>query len=112
MEGANINKSLLALGNCINLLYQNNSKGQTNFIPYRDSKLTRILKDSLGGNSRTVMIACISPTNSHYEESTNTLKYASRAKNIKTEVRRNVLNASFEVSKYNQIINDLRSQVL
>lgn len=50
-EGANINKSLLALGNCINLLYQNNSKGSTNYIPYRDSKLTRILKDSLGGNA-------------------------------------------------------------
>ena len=62
-EGANINKSLLALGNCINLLYQNNSKGSTNYIPYRDSKLTWILKDSLGGNAWTVMIACISPTN-------------------------------------------------
>jgi len=45
------------------LLYQNNQKGSTNYIPYRDSKLTRILKDSLGGNARTVMIACISPTN-------------------------------------------------
>lgn len=61
-EGANINKSLLALGNCINILSQKKT-GQpqgTQHIPYRDSKLTRILKDSLGGNTSTLMIACIS----------------------------------------------------
>jgi kinesin family protein 18/19 len=58
MEGANINRSLLALGNCINALGEKGNKG--NFVPYRDSKLTRLLKDSLGGNCRTVMIANIS----------------------------------------------------
>ena len=86
IEGANINRSLLALGNCINALHENNSKNLTNYIPFRDSKLTRLLKDSLGGNCRTVMIANISPSNLCYEETHNTLKYANRAKNIKTNV--------------------------
>lgn len=57
-EGSNINKSLLALGNCINILSEKRSK-QTH-VPYRDSKLTRILKDSLGGNTKSVMIGCVS----------------------------------------------------
>lgn len=56
-EGSNINKSLLTLGNCINIL-----SARKGFVPYRDSKLTRLLKDSLGGNTRTAMIACISPS--------------------------------------------------
>jgi kinesin family protein 18/19 len=84
IEGANINRSLLALGNCINMLHENHSKGQSNYIPY--SKLTRLLKDSLGGNCRTVMIANIAPSSSNYEDTHNTLKYANRAKNIKTSV--------------------------
>ncbi len=86
-EGANINKSLLALGNCINLLSDVNKKGS--FVPYRDSKLTRLLKESLGGNTKSIMIACISPSFSCYEETANTLKYASRARNIKKNVTRN-----------------------
>jgi kinesin family member 18/19 len=61
-------------------------KGNTKYVNYRDSKLTRILKDSLGGNSRTVMIAHISPASVHFEESRNTLNYADRAKYIKTKV--------------------------
>lgn len=81
VEGANINKSLLALGNCINILSDKNKIGS--FVPYRDSKLTRLLKDSLGGNTKTCMIACISPSYFYYEESINTLKYAERARNIK-----------------------------
>ena len=56
--------------------------GGTAHIPYRDSKLTRILQDSLGGNSRTTMIACVSPAESNYEETLGTIKYASRARNI------------------------------
>jgi len=56
-EGANINKSLLALGNCINMLSE---KHQGSHVPYRDSKLTRLLKDSLGGNTITIMLACVS----------------------------------------------------
>ena len=55
------------------------------FIPYRDSKLTRILQDSLGGNSRTTMIACVSPAEQNHEESLSTIKYASRARNIKNK---------------------------
>lgn len=77
-EGININKGLLALGNVISAL----SEGKAH-IPYRDSKLTRMLQDSLGGNSRTVMIACVSPADVNLEESLNTLRYASRARNIK-----------------------------
>lgn len=78
VEGANINKSLLALGNCINILSDKAKVGS--FVPYRDSKLTRLLKDSLGGNTKTIMIACVSPCYTAYEETVNTLKYASRAR--------------------------------
>lgn len=87
IEGANINRSLLSLGNCINALCENmktGAGGTKQHIPYRDSKLTRILKDSLGGNSRTVMIANVGPSHSCFEDTHNTLKYANRAKNIKT----------------------------
>ncbi|ETN63598.1 kinesin heavy chain [Anopheles darlingi] len=85
-EGANINKSLLALGNCINKLADG-----LKHIPYRDSNLTRILKDSLGGNCQTVMIANISPSSLTYDDTYNTLKYASRAKKIRTTVRQNIV---------------------
>lgn len=109
IEGANINKSLLALGNCINALCEmtkNGGPGQKNMhIPYRDSKLTRLLKDSLGGNCRTVMITNISPAFAAYEDTLNTLKYADRAKQIKTVVKRNVLNVEFHISNYTKIIN-------
>lgn len=81
-EGISINKGLLALGNVISALTDDKSKGH---VPYRDSKLTRILQDSLGGNSRTTMIACCSPAESNFEEILNSLKYANRAKNIKNK---------------------------
>ena len=84
IEGANINRSLLTLGNCINALCDANTKGiKKPYIPYRDSKLTRLLKDSLGGNARTVMIANVAPSINTFEDTYNTLKYANRAKNIK-----------------------------
>ncbi|KAJ1450013.1 P-loop containing nucleoside triphosphate hydrolase protein [Pelagophyceae sp. CCMP2097] len=108
-EGANINRSLLTLGNCINALGEKASRGQ--FVPYRDSKLTRLLKDSLGGNCRTVMIANISASNASFEETLNTLKYANRAKNIKTHVQRNVLEVNHHVSEYVTLIENLRSEV-
>lgn len=79
-EGISINKGLLSLGNVISALTEESKKNQ--HVPYRDSKLTRILQDSLGGNSRTVMIACCSPAETNYEETLNTLKYANRARNI------------------------------
>lgn len=83
---------ILALGNCIQALSEAHEKGNKNpFIPYRGSKLTRLLKDSLGGNCRTVMIANISPSTSVFEDTYNTLNYANRAKFIKTNIKRNVL---------------------
>ncbi|EAT34342.1 AAEL013401-PA, partial [Aedes aegypti] len=85
-EGANINKSLLALGNCINKLADG-----LKHIPYRDSNLTRILKDSLGGNCQTLMIANVSPSSLTYDDTYNTLKYASRAKKIRTTLRQNII---------------------
>ncbi|XP_032653137.1 kinesin-like protein KIF19 isoform X1 [Chelonoidis abingdonii] len=107
-EGAHINRSLLALGNCINAL---SDKGAHKYVNYRDSKLTRLLKDSLGGNSRTVMIAHISPASSAFEESRSTLTYADRAKSIKTTVKRNLLNVSYHIAQYTRIISDLRSEI-
>lgn len=82
-EGISINKGLLALGNVIAALTVDDKK--SSHVPYRDSKLTRILQDSLGGNSRTSMIACVSPADINFEETLNTLKYASRARNIKNK---------------------------
>jgi len=87
-EGGNINKSLLTLGNCINILADKTRRGK--FVPYRDSKLTRILKDSLGGNTRTIMIACISPSSLFYDETINTLTYAQRALSIKNKVTKSI----------------------
>ncbi|XP_013364088.1 PREDICTED: kinesin-like protein KIF19 isoform X2 [Chinchilla lanigera] len=107
-EGAHINRSLLALGNCINAL---SDKGSNKYVNYRDSKLTRLLKDSLGGNSRTVMIAHISPASTAFEESRNTLTYAGRAKNIKTRVKQNLLNVSYHIAQYTSIIEDLRGEI-
>ena len=79
-EGGLINKSLLALGTCINTLYLNQSKKTCKHVQYRDSKLTRLLKDSLGGNCRSVMITNISPSGSNYDDTMNTLHYANRTK--------------------------------
>ncbi|EPQ04982.1 Kinesin-like protein KIF19 [Myotis brandtii] len=107
-EGAHINRSLLALGNCINAL---SDRSSNKYINYRDSKLTRLLKDSLGGNSRTVMIAHISPASSAFEESRNTLTYAGRAKNIKTRVKQNLLSVSYHIAQYTSIIADLRGEI-
>ncbi|KZO97986.1 kinesin-domain-containing protein [Calocera viscosa TUFC12733] len=109
VEGANINKSLLALGNCINALCE--SGGRTRHIPYRNSKLTRLLKFSLGGNCRTVMIVCVAPTSVHYDDTQNTLKYANRAKEIKTKVSKNLINVDRHVAQYVEAIQRLNSEV-
>lgn len=82
-EGANINKSLSALGNVINALVEQSKGRKGVFIPYRNSKLTRVLQESLGGNSITVMVAAMSPALCNFEETLSTLKYANRAKDIK-----------------------------
>jgi hypothetical protein len=110
LEGANINRSLLALGNCITALVQ----GKGSFVPYRDSKLTRLLKDSLGGNCRTVMISCISPAAASFEETCNTLKYANRAKNIRTNITEAVMNkvdVRTHAAEYDNLISGLRNEV-
>lgn len=88
-EGASINKSLLALGNCINKLADGSKH-----IPYRDSNLTRIIKDCLGGNCRTVMIANVSPSSLTYDDTYNTLKYAGRARKIKTTLSINLVKSN------------------
>lgn len=113
-EGANINKSLLALGSCINALCDPRKK---NHIPYRNSKLTRLLKFSLGGNCKTVMIVCVSPSSQHFDETQNTLRYANRAKNIQTKVTRNVYNVNRHVKDFlvkideqMALINELKQQ--
>nr|XP_033798728.1 kinesin-like protein KIF7 isoform X2 [Geotrypetes seraphini] len=82
-ESIQINSGLLALGNVISAL--GDPRRKSSHIPYRDSKITRILKDSLGGNAKTVMIACLNPSSSDFDESLNTLNYASRAQNIKNK---------------------------
>uniref|UniRef100_A0A7N8XLW1 Kinesin family member 1C n=1 Tax=Mastacembelus armatus TaxID=205130 RepID=A0A7N8XLW1_9TELE len=83
-EGANINKSLTTLGKVISALAEmSNKKRKSDFIPYRDSVLTWLLKENLGGNSRTAMIAALSPADINYEETLSTLRYADRAKQIR-----------------------------
>lgn len=108
LEGANINKSLLALGSCINALCDPRKK---NHIPYRNSKLTRLLKFSLGGNCRTVMIVCVSPSSQHFDETQNTLRYANRAKNIQTKVMRNVYNVDRHVKDYLKKIDEQMNRI-
>uniref|UniRef100_A0A453LWX4 Kinesin-like protein n=1 Tax=Aegilops tauschii subsp. strangulata TaxID=200361 RepID=A0A453LWX4_AEGTS len=109
-DGANINRSLLALANCINALGKQNKKGLA-YVPYRNSKLTRILKDGLSGNSRTVMIATISPADDQYHHTTNTLKYADRAKEIKTHVHKNIGTIDNHVEDYQRMIENLQGEV-
>ncbi|XP_078703332.1 kinesin-like protein KIF27 [Branchiostoma floridae x Branchiostoma belcheri] len=82
-ESIHINSGLLALGNVISAL--GDTKKRASHIPYRDSKITRLLKDSLGGNAQTAMITCISPSSSDFDETLNSLKYANRARNIKNK---------------------------
>ncbi|KAM3160407.1 Kinesin-like protein [Lachancea thermotolerans] len=110
-EGANINRSLLALGNCINALCAGGKRGGGFHVPYRDSKLTRLLKFSLGGNCKTVMIVCISPTSNHYDETLNTLKYATRAKEIKTKIIRNQHSLDRHVGSYLKMITEQRQEI-
>ncbi|XP_039638805.1 kinesin-like protein KIF3C isoform X1 [Perca fluviatilis] len=84
-EAAKINLSLSALGNVISAL----ADGRSSHVPYRDSKLTRLLQDSLGGNAKTVMVATLGPAPQHYDETLTTLRYANRAKNIQNQPRVN-----------------------
>ncbi|XP_038134156.1 kinesin-like protein KIF1C isoform X2 [Cyprinodon tularosa] len=105
-EGANINKSLTTLGKVISALaeMQSNKKRKSDFIPYRDSVLTWLLKENLGGNSRTAMIAALSPADINYEETLSTLRYADRAKQIRC-------NAVINEDPNAKLIRELKSEV-
>ncbi|XP_063277944.1 chromosome-associated kinesin KIF4A [Prinia subflava] len=109
-EGININRGLLCLGNVISALGDENKKG--GFVPYRDSKLTRLLQDSLGGNSHTLMIACVSPADSNLEETLNTLRYADRARKIKNKPIVNVDPQAAELHQLKQQVQQLQVLLL
>ena len=109
-ESGSINKSLLALSKCIASLVSN-SKSKHVHIPYRESKLTRILKDSLGGNSRILMIATVSPSLLNKEETLFTLQYANKAKNIKVNLTKNIIEQKPQISKYEEIIKGLNIEL-
>ncbi|KAL0368983.1 UNVERIFIED_CONTAM: Kinesin-like protein KIN-4A [Sesamum calycinum] len=110
-EGVHINKGLLALGNVISALGDEKKRKEGVHVPYRDSKLTRLLQDSLGGNSRTVMIACISPADINAEETLNTLKYANRARNIQNKPVINRDPISNEMLKMRQQLEYLQAEL-
>ncbi|XP_030305103.1 chromosome-associated kinesin KIF4A isoform X3 [Calypte anna] len=109
-EGININRGLLCLGNVISALGEENKKG--GFVPYRDSKLTRLLQDSLGGNSHTLMIACVSPADSNMEETLNTLRYADRARKIKNKPIVNLDPQAAELQHLKQQVQQLQVLLL
>lgn len=108
-EGAHINKSLLALGNCINAL-----AGGARYVNYRDSKLTRLLKEALSGKCKTVMIAHVSKEGKHRDETKNTLVYAERANHITTRLQNPQLleeNREFPMAHYQTLVSGLREEV-
>lgn len=106
-EATKINLSLSALGNVISALVDGKSK----HIPYRDSKLTRLLQDSLGGNTKTLMIACVSPADNNYDETLSTLRYANRAKNICNKPTINEDPKEAMLRKYQEEIQRLKEML-
>lgn len=111
-EGIHINKGLLALGNVISALGDEKKRKEGGHVPYRDSKLTRLLQDSLGGNSKTVMIACVSPADTNAEETLNTLKYANRARNIQNKAVINRDPMAVQLQRMRSQIEQLESELL
>ncbi|KAH8268693.1 hypothetical protein KR026_012092 [Drosophila bipectinata] len=108
-EGAHINRSLLALGNCINAL-----SGGARYVNYRDSKLTRLLKEALSGRCKTVMIAHVAPESKHRDETKNTLVYADRANSITTKLQNSVYIDEFKdfpTKHYQSLVSELRDEV-
>ncbi|CAK4121777.1 unnamed protein product [Aphanomyces euteiches] len=106
-EGVHINQALLTLGKVITSLSDKKS-----FVPYRESKLTRLLQDSLGGNSKTVMIACVSPADSNFEETSSTLRYAERARAIQNKAVINKDPGACEIKYLRQQVELLQLQLL
>ncbi|KFK27871.1 hypothetical protein AALP_AA8G439800 [Arabis alpina] len=111
-EGIHINKGLLALGNVISALGDERKRKEGGHVPYRDSKLTRLLQDSLGGNSKTVMIACVSPADTNAEETLNTLKYANRARNIQNKAVINRDPATAQMQMMRSQIEQLQTELM
>ena len=115
-DGANINRSLLALANCINALgKKSNAHGkhaENMYVPFRNSKLTRLLKESLSGNSRTAMVANVSCGSDQYAHTVNTLKYADRAKEIRTHVVQNLQTVESHIGDYQRLIDNLQGEVV
>ncbi|SNX85072.1 related to KIP1 - kinesin-related protein [Melanopsichium pennsylvanicum] len=103
-EGISINSGLHALGNVISALGDPAKAKRATHIPYRDSKLTRLLQDSLGGNAHTLMIACVSPTEYNVSETVNTLQYANRARNIKNKAELNEVEVGWDDIDYLQTL--------
>ena len=103
-ESTKINLSLSVLGNVISALVD----GKCKYVPYRDSKLTRLLQDSLGGNSKTLMVACISPGENNYEETLSTLRYAKRAKDIRNKPKINEDPKDTIIKRYHDEIQQLK----
>ena len=107
-ETGSINRSLLALGKCINLIVTQNKK----FIPFRESKLTRILQEPLSGNGRIVMIATVSPSILNFDETMFTLQFANRARDMKIHMKKNILEADKQlIQKYADYIQNLKEQI-
>ncbi|XP_047542256.1 kinesin-like protein KIF3A isoform X1 [Vanessa atalanta] len=106
-EATKINQSLSVLGNVISALVD----GKSTHIPYRNSKLTRLLQDSLGGNSKTVMIATVGPADSNYVETISTLRYANRAKNIENKTHINSEPGDALLTRFQQEIDQLKKQL-
>ena len=108
VETGSINKSLLALSKCINLIVSQNKK----FIPFRESKLTRILQEPLSGNGRIVLIATLSPAVLNFDETMFTLQFANRAKCMKIHMKKNVVEGDKEIiDKYEEYIKNLREEI-
>jgi len=106
-EATKINLSLSALGNVISALVD----GKAHHIPYRDSKLTRLLQDSLGGNTKTIMIAAVSPASYNYDETLSTLRYASRAKFIKNKPKINEDPKDAQLREMSEEIKKLKAML-
>ncbi|CAG9759578.1 unnamed protein product [Ceutorhynchus assimilis] len=105
-ESGNINQSLLTLGNVIQALVEN-----SNFIPYRNSKLTRLLTDSIGGNSKTTMIAMVGPAESNFEETISTLRYAHKAKHVRNSAKVNMQQGGGMIQQFENEIAELQQKL-
>lgn len=103
-ETGNINKSLFTLGKVISALGDASKSTAPHYVPYRDSKLTKLLMDSLGGSSKALMFACCSPAGSYLEETLNTLQYAARARNIMNK-------PAVQVDPHEELVRELRREM-